>query len=81
MAGEVEKLLNLLDERLKQHNENRREVQNELLEVLCPEIKKDADSLEEKICDELTKNTKSTKRKSSVSSKSSIRGKATWMLS
>ena len=40
------KLLGLLEERLVEHDENRKEVQEELREI-CSKINKDADSLEE----------------------------------
>ena len=44
----LKKALYSLEERLDEHDENRKEVQNELLEV-CSKIAKDADSLEEKM--------------------------------
>ena len=48
MTGVLKELLVLLEERLVEHDESRKEVQNELLEI-CSKITKDADSLEEKI--------------------------------
>ena len=48
MAGVLKELLVLLEERLVEDDENRKEVQAKLLEV-CFKITKDADSLEEKI--------------------------------
>ena len=48
MAGVLKGLLVLLEERLVEHDEDRKEVQSKLLEA-CSSITKDADSLEEKI--------------------------------
>ena len=53
MAGVLKELLVLLEERLVEHDENRKEVQNKLLEI-CSKITKDADSLEEKMCGEIS---------------------------
>ena len=48
----LKELLRLLEGRLTEHDENRKKVQNKLLDR-CSEIKKDADSLEEKISKEI----------------------------
>ena len=53
MSGVLKELLGLLEERLVEHNENRKEVQNELFE-LCSMIRESADSLEEKMSGEIS---------------------------
>ena len=54
MADELKGLLGLLGERLDQHDNNRREVQSQLQET-CAKMVKDADSLEEKISEKISK--------------------------
>ena len=78
MTEKLRELLVLLEERLVEHDENRKEVQNKLLEVRT-EITKDADSLEEKISGKSVKTSIQRKKKSSVSSKSLMKEKAIWM--
>ena len=51
----LKKLLGFLEERLEQHDENRKEVQNEFLEK-CSKIREGADSLEEKISGIISEN-------------------------
>ena len=53
MADELKGLLCLLEERLDQHDNNRREVQSQLQET-CAKMIKDADSLEEKISEKIS---------------------------
>ena len=53
MTGVLKELLVLLEERLVEHDENRKEVQNKLLEA-CSKIREDADSLEERISKEIS---------------------------
>ena len=52
MSGVLKELLVLLEERLVEHDENRKEVQAKLKET-CSRITKDADSLEERISGEI----------------------------
>ena len=47
----MKKSLQLLEERLVEHDDNRKEVQDKLKEI-CSKIREDADSLEEKISGE-----------------------------
>ena len=54
MAGELKELLVLLEERLVEHDESRKEVQ-EKLKGTCSSITKDVDALEEKISGEISK--------------------------
>ena len=54
MSGVLKELLVLLEERLVEHDESRKEVQAKLKET-CSKITKDADSLEEKISGEISK--------------------------
>ena len=55
MSDVLKELLVLLEERLVEHDESRKEVQNKLLEI-CSKITKDPDSLEEKISGDISKN-------------------------
>ena len=54
MSGVLKELLVLLEERLIEHDESRKDVQAKLKEI-CSKIMKDADSLEEKISGEISK--------------------------
>ena len=55
MADKLRVLLGLLEERLEQHDNNRKDVQEELHEILA-EIVKDADTLEDNIGGEISEN-------------------------
>ena len=54
MTDKLRELFRLLEERLVQHDDNRKEVQSRLSEA-CSEIKKGADLLEERITEEVRK--------------------------
>ena len=54
MASELKKLLDLLEERLVEHDENRKEVQRKL-QGKCSKIREDAGSLEEKMSEKIQK--------------------------
>ena len=53
MADKLKELLGLLEERLVEHDESRKKVQNKLLKI-CSKTTKDADSLKEKISGEIS---------------------------
>ena len=53
MADKLKGLLGLLEERLDQHDNSRREVQSQLQDT-CAKMAKDADSLEEKISEKIS---------------------------
>ena len=53
MSGVLKELLVLLEERLVEHDESRKKVQNKMLKI-CSKITKDADLLEEKISGEIS---------------------------
>ena len=54
MTEKLKELLDLLEERLVEHDENRKEVQRELQEK-CSKIREDADPLEEKMSEKIQK--------------------------
>ena len=62
MAGVLKELLELLEERLVEHDESRKDVQAKLLEV-CFKITKGADSLEEKISGEISEDFEKKRRR------------------
>ena len=80
MAGVLKELLVLLEERLVEHDENRKEVQNKLLEI-CSKIMKDADSLEEKISGEISEDFNAKEEEILGIIEKLNKGEAMWMVS
>ena len=80
MAGVLKELLELLEERLVEHDESRKEVQNELLEI-CSKIKKDANALEEKISGKISEDFEKREEEILCLIEKLNEGKVIWMLS